>query len=52
MVRAGTLVDAELRRVIAYRSLLRPVVRTGDDRVDGEDVLPGLSLAVAELFEP
>ncbi len=52
---AGTrlvwVVDPGGRKVRAYRSLLAPRVLGPHDELDGEDVLPGFRLRVAELFE-
>ena len=51
---AGTrlvwLVDPETRTVRVYRTLLEPRVLRGTDELDGEDVLPGFRVPVAELF--
>ena len=43
--------DPKTERVTVYRSLLRPRILTRDDALDGEDVLPGFSVAVSELFD-
>ncbi len=49
---AGTrlvwVVDPHSRTVTAYRSLLAPRVLV--ETLDGEDVVPGLRIAIAELF--
>ncbi|HKQ61065.1 MAG TPA: Uma2 family endonuclease [Candidatus Polarisedimenticolaceae bacterium] len=51
---AGTplvwVVDPDRRRVRVYRSLLAPRALGVHERLDGEDVLPGFSVAVEELF--
>lgn len=44
------VVDPALRHVTAYRALLAPRVLREHDVLDGEDVVPGFSLAVAALF--
>jgi len=52
---AGTrlvwVVDPERRRVTIHRSLLSPRLLGTADTLDGEDVLPGFSVKVSELFE-
>ncbi len=52
---AGTrqvwLVDPARETVTVYRSLLSPAVYRGDDVLDGEDVVPGFRVRVADLFE-
>ncbi|MGH7589063.1 MAG: Uma2 family endonuclease [Gemmatimonadota bacterium] len=51
---AGTrlvwVVEPRTRSVTAYRSLKQIRLLTGDDEIDGADVLPGLRLKVSELF--
>ena len=51
---AGTrlvwVVEPRTRSVTAYRSLKEIRLLTGDEEVDGADVLPGLQLKVSELF--
>lgn len=53
---AGTLLvwvidpDPDRETVTAYRSLLSPRVYSGDDDLDGEDVVPGFRISVAEVF--
>jgi len=51
---AGTrlvwVVDPEHRRVTVYRTLLAPNVLGDDAILDGEDVVPGFAVPVAELF--
>ena len=53
---AGTtcvwVVDPARDRVTTYRTLLAPRRLERDDVLDGEDVLPGLSIPVAELLAP
>jgi len=39
------------RQLAVYRSLLSPRTLKADDLLDGEDVLPGFSGPVIELFE-
>ena len=52
---AGTrlvwLVDPERETVTVHRSLLSPRVLSLDEELDGEDVVPGFRVRVAELFE-
>jgi Uma2 family endonuclease len=52
---AGTrlvwVVDPESQSVAVYRSLLAPRLIAGADMLEGEDVVPGFRVAVAELFE-
>ncbi len=52
---AGTrlvwVVDTEARAVTVYRSLLAPRTLIGSDVLEGEDVVPGFCLEVAEIFE-
>lgn len=52
---AGTrliwVVDPEAESVTVYRSLLAPLILRSTDKLDGEDVLPGFGIEVAELFE-
>lgn len=43
-------IDPKRRRVKVYRSLTDVRVLTEDDRLDGEHVLPGFELPLAELF--
>ncbi len=45
------VVDPESERITVYRSLLSPRILTGTDRLEGEDVLPGFAVTVAEVFE-
>jgi Uma2 family endonuclease len=51
---AGTrlvwVVDPDSKTVKVYRSLLAPRVLGETDALDGEEVVPGLHIAVAELF--
>jgi Uma2 family endonuclease len=51
---AGTklawVIDPEWRLVTVYRTLLSPRRVSGDEALDGEDVLPGFSVKVSELF--
>jgi Uma2 family endonuclease len=51
---AGTplvwIVDPERKQVTAYRELLAPRILRAADTLDGEDVLPGFSVQVGELF--
>jgi Uma2 family endonuclease len=53
---AGTrlvwVVDPERETVTTYRSLFEPRRVGRDGTLDGEDVLPGLSISAAELFAP
>lgn len=44
------VVDPRTRRVFAYRSLARVEVFEGEDVLRDEEILPGYSLPVAELF--
>lgn len=52
---AGTrimwIVDPDSRTVTVYRSLLVPHVLAEAETLDGEDVVPGFRITVAELFE-
>jgi Uma2 family endonuclease len=52
---AGTrivwVVDPATQTIRVYRALLAPRRLCGTDDLDGEDVLPGFRLRVAELFE-
>jgi len=52
---AGTsvvwVVDPESQCVTVYRSLLAPRVLAVGDELAGEDILPGFTVRVAELFE-
>jgi len=43
--------DPQRETVTVYRSLLSPRVLSRDDNLDGEDVVPGFRIAVAELLE-
>jgi Uma2 family endonuclease len=45
------VVDPEKRGVTSWRSILAPRVVGFDGELDGEDVLPGLRVPVAALFE-
>jgi Uma2 family endonuclease len=45
------VVDPEARTVTTYRSLLFPRVLGADDALDGIDLLPGLTIQVASIFE-
>ncbi len=51
---AGTslvwVVEPEQESVIVYRSGEGPITLRGDDLITGEDLLPGFSLSVSELF--
>lgn len=46
------VVDSKRRCVITYRELLAPRVHGTDDVLDGEDLLPGLTIPVESIFEP
>ena len=52
---AGTrlvwVVDTERKTVAVYRSLLSPRVLSEKDTLEGENVVPGFAVGVAELFE-
>jgi len=52
---AGTpivwVVDSAAETVTVYRSLLAPETLASDQELSGEDILPGFTLKVAELFE-
>jgi Uma2 family endonuclease len=48
--RAVWLVDPERRQVTVFRSPLTPKILGEADRLDGEDVVPGFSVSVAEFF--
>lgn len=54
-LQAGTrlvwVVHPRTRTVTAYRSLDNVRVLTANDALDGADVLPGLTIAVKEIFE-
>lgn len=45
------VVDPKRKSVTAYRGLLAPVLLGADDTLDGGDVLPGLRIHVAAIFE-
>jgi len=51
---AGTklvwLIDPEAQSVSVYRSLLVPRILSGDQELTGEEILPGLSIKVSDLF--
>jgi Uma2 family endonuclease len=53
---AGTrlvwVVDPESKTVTVYSSLFAPRVVGEGDLLDGEDVVPGFSVLVREIFEP
>lgn len=53
---AGTrlvwVVDPEQETVTVYRSLLSPRRLSGEDELDGEDVVQGFRAGVTTLFEP
>lgn len=49
-VRLLWIVDPDMQTVTVYHSLLDPRVLTAADALSGEDVLPGFSCQVAELF--
>jgi Uma2 family endonuclease len=49
-VRLLWIVDPEMQTVTVYRSLVDLRVLTAADTLAGEDVLPGFSCSVAELF--
>ena len=40
------------RTVIVHRPGVPPVTLTGDDALDGGDVLPGFTLPLSEIFDP
>jgi Uma2 family endonuclease len=48
--RAVWVVDARTRTVTCYRTLLHPRRLGEQDVLEGEDVLPGFSIAVAAIF--
>lgn len=50
--RAVWLVDPESRMVTVYRSRTQIVALALSDQLTGEDLLPGFSLPVAEIFKP
>jgi Uma2 family endonuclease len=50
-VRLIWVADPKLQAVHAYRSLTDVRTFAGNDRLPGDDVLPGFSVDVAELFE-
>ena len=45
------VVDPERRSVTTYRALLAPRVLGADDAIDAMDLLPGLTIQVASIFE-
>ncbi len=45
------VVDPKRHRVTAYRSVLSPRLLGADDELDGGEVLPGLRIRVASIFE-
>ena len=52
---AGTpllwVVDPDSRCVAVYRELLHPRILKRDETLEAEDLLPGFSVRVGELFE-
>ena len=44
------VIDPEAQTVSVYRSVLSPRVLSGDQALDGEDVLPGFSIKATDLF--
>jgi Uma2 family endonuclease len=50
-VRLVWIVDPEAQRIYAYRSLTEVQEFTEKDELSGDEVLPGFSAPVAELFE-
>jgi Uma2 family endonuclease len=44
------VVDSSTRSITVYRSRKEIRLLTGDDEVDGEDVLPGFRVGLAEIF--
>ena len=46
----GWIVDCDSRTVTEYEKLLEPRSLGVDDRLDGRDVVPGFSVAVADVF--
>lgn len=52
---AGTtlvwIVDPEHEHVCSYRNLFEPQWHTGPDTLSAEDLLPGFSLTVSQIFE-
>lgn len=50
-VRLVWVIDPDKRRAVEYRSLSEAREIGPADSVDGEDVLPGFSCRLAELFE-
>lgn len=48
--RAVWVVDPGTRSVTCYRTLLQPRRLAGEDVLEGEDILPGFSIAVAAIF--
>lgn len=49
-VRLVWLVDPQQRRVHAYRALTEVALFTEEDTLPGEDVLPGFSMSLADIF--
>ena len=49
-VRLALLIDPDDRSVIVFRPVPQPSALQAPDRIDVADVLPGLQLAVADLF--
>ena len=45
------VVDPEARSCTVQRPGREPVVIAADDEFDGDDVLPGLRIPIAEFFE-
>jgi Uma2 family endonuclease len=45
------VVDPVREEIQVFRSPFTPRVLAADDSLDGEDVLPGFSVRVSELFE-
>lgn len=46
------LIDPVKQTLTVFRPDATPTVLTVDERVDGEDVVPGFSLPLARLFVP
>ncbi len=44
------MVSPKLRTVTVYRSLTRVSTLTEEDTLEGDDVVPGFKIAIAEIF--
>lgn len=49
-MRAVWLVDPKRQTITVYRALTNITILTENDSLDGRDIIPGFSCAVAEVF--